>query len=154
MKLRSILFWFLLIYFGFLFFTGLMMNTAVLAEDLPPRPTTVPTSTAIPPPLSPTAAGFIQLQATTASHTANQWTRIQWQHPETEEWIFVEGWQGKFDETQQVTWYVAPENIGATADFRWLVYENEEQDTLLALSIPFSLPQYDRETVTVEVSWE
>ncbi|MCP4418505.1 MAG: hypothetical protein GY805_17950 [Chloroflexi bacterium] len=110
------------------------------------RPTPLPTA------VSSDPGGLIVLQADSTQLTQGMWTRIEWQDPNTLLWHEVEGWQGEFDGDNRVTWYVAPENFNETP-FRWRVYSDQSQSTLIVTSEPFDLPNGRWQDVVVNVEW-
>jgi hypothetical protein len=114
----------------------LMFITAVHSQDLPPRPTATPT-----PMLEAQPVGArIQLTMSSAAPlTAGTWTAVQWQDPHTGDWHFVDGWQGHPNNSQQVTWWVAPADLGS-GPFRWLVFADASQTLLLHTTDSFDLP--------------
>lgn len=133
-------------------FSTTMTPSAVAAQDLPPRPTVVPTATTQPAvvPDSAFVGGTIRLSlADETMPTAGLWTAIQWQDA-NDGWHTVEGWQGAFDPLGVVIWWVAPRDLG-TGPFRWQLFTAEDGD-LLANSDPFTLPASTAQMVLVEVS--
>ena len=127
-----------------------LSTSPVAAGTLPPRPETpAPPSPAPPPP--PVQGGVIVLQQTgEALFPAGAWTVVQWQTA-LGTWADVEGWQGSFNNRNQVIWWVAPGNLGE-GSFRWLVYASEARTELLATSEKFDLPGKTGEVVTVPIS--
>ena len=125
---------------------AIMTNPVGSAMALPERPTPETPRTT-----EQVQAGFIQLEMAATAETAHLWTRVEWQDPNTSEWHLVDGWQGEFDSHNKVTWYVSPEDFGAAASFRWLVYTNENQESLLMTSDSFRLPTRAGDTVTTTI---
>jgi len=132
-----------------------------VAADLPPRPPT-------PTPSSPATSGGPEVTASVALRAAfpddwpwaevgwqDVWTRVEWQDPEGE-WHAVAGWQGTLDAVSMddgtvighKTWWVDEADLG-TGPFRWVVLDQEE--TVLGMSEPFSLPALRKGTTAVEV---
>ncbi len=146
--------------------------------DLPPRPVTAtptlrptiappsnPTATAVPP-SAPTATpvpdpddgsvnsrenvsgGFIQLLVNDAA--VGMWTEIQWLAGDGN-WYTVDGWRGHTMADRGVYWYVSEAHLGATAWFRWQVFDSEG-GVLLVTSDAFKLPGAAMETVAISVT--
>jgi hypothetical protein len=120
---------------------------------LPPRPTIEPIAepTAAPLPPGPKlVGGWIQVRVANGS---GQWTVVQWQDS-AGNWNNVEGWRGAFDTVVNgvgtKTWWIEQPLFGAP-NFRWVVYEPGSGE-VLGQSQPFSMPQENRQTVTVEIS--
>lgn len=114
---------------------------------LPPRPTPMPPSAALP------AGGAIvlQVQGDLAAWPA-LWTLVEWQD-EQGAWHPVEGWIGPLDTVTatggEKGWGVPPDYFGQ-GPFRWAVYQQQGGDRL-AESAVFSLPGQSGETTTVTV---
>jgi hypothetical protein len=132
--------------------------TSAAPANLPPRPTSKPT-TAAPPSTQPLVGGFIELQLQPSQEDVwavfpwqGLWTIIQWQDA-FGDWHGVEGWRGALDEIKDGVgtklWWVAEADL-RKGPFRWVVYENPGGD-LLATSESFYLPGATGERVTVEV---
>jgi hypothetical protein len=115
----------------------------------PPRPTPSPPAPTSEPITLP-SGGQIVLHADVADATAGLWTLMQWQDPYTGEWHDVAGWRGHFNADGQVNWWVGAEDLG-DGPFRWLVYNDETETSLLATSEPFMLPTNAGEMVTVAI---
>lgn len=127
----------------------LAVNTARLSastDDLPPRPTTVPTATPEPPRRVPTG-GSIRL--TTDGPTDALWTAVQWQDG-TGDWHPVTGWQGPFGPYGFVGWWFSPRDLG-TGPFRWQILDGLEGD-VLAVSDAFNLPDHREATLWIHVT--
>ncbi|MCO5188677.1 MAG: hypothetical protein M9918_10840 [Anaerolineae bacterium] len=127
---------------------ALVMTTVAASTDqsLPPRPPTATPSAASP--ASSTMGQFIELHLDPPLQSL--WTEVQWLHPETHEWLPVDGWRGSPTTEDIVLWYVGEENLGR-GPFRWLVYDSEG-GSVLATSTTFYLPASIGQTVVVEVS--
>ncbi len=128
---------------GLLIAGAVMMQAPEAAQALPPRPTPAPPSAAN----SDIPGGFILLSIDEDIHAA--WTAVEWQDNDGD-WHLVDGWRGSPDANSQVRWYVGHEHLGS-GPFRWLLYDAPDGD-LLATSETFTLPEYPRQTVEVEVS--
>ncbi|HSM57097.1 MAG TPA: hypothetical protein VK879_13170 [Candidatus Sulfomarinibacteraceae bacterium] len=117
------------------------------AGELPPRPET-------PTPPSPTddveGAPIILLPDDADAIPPGAWTVVQWQTA-LDDWADVDGWQGHFERASYVQWWVGPEHFGESP-FRWLVYDGEDRDTLLATSDEFTLPEHRHHTVIVPIT--
>ena len=121
-----------------------------------PTPPRSPTNTPVPPTTTPEPmptvipksekGAYIELYIQSLS--VEPWTIVQWQDAHGE-WHDVEGWQGTLDDSEEKRWWVAPKDF-STGPFRWLVYENA-QENLLATSEPFYLPSYADEVIKIEV---
>ena len=109
--------------------------------DLPPRPTAVPSN-------SDTVNGA-QIKLVVGEVIGGEWTAVQWQNPNTDEWITVEGWQGTLEANGTQIWWVGSEQFGR-GPFRWQLFE-EEDGTLLETSEAFTMPTQNREIVTVNI---
>ena len=124
------------------------MWLAAPREDLPPRPDPPagPTATAV-----PQEGGVIILQPDTAEPVSpDWWIEVEWQNGQGE-WFKVDGWRGTFNPDGRVVWWVGPEHLGQ-GPFRWLVYAAVGDETPLAISPSFYLPEKAGETVLVTVS--
>ena len=121
-------------------------DVANAENDLPVRPTPIPSATSSDP------GGLIVLQASSSQLTQSMWTRIEWQDPNTQLWHEVEGWQGEFDGNNRVTWYVASDNFDEQP-FRWKVYSDASQTELIAMSESFNLPNNSWQETVVNVAW-
>lgn len=109
----------------------------VLAEDLPPRPTAVPTAAPEAPAPAPQVqepVAYIELQA--AGLPAEARSVVQWQGPDGA-WYDVDGWQQSLGPVGSVRWAVYPRDFGS-GPFRWAVTGGD--GVLLAVSAPFQLP--------------
>lgn len=138
----------LLVVLGFLALAAFSLAAApASAGDLPPRPET-PT----PPPPSTDVEGapLILLPDDVETIPPGAWTVVQWQTA-LGDWADVQSWQGQFNDDGYVQWWVGPENFGESP-FRWLVYDGEDRDTLLATSDDFTLPEYNYHTVIVPIT--
>ena len=124
------------------------------ANDLPPRPTPVPT--AVPPVEIVSAHSGEQIRL----HLENDvdeipgelWTAVEWQDPNTGDWHVVEGWRGTLDTPTTQTWWVGSDQFG-DGPFRWQLYANEDGE-LLATSESFDLPTRAGLMVVVNVTLE
>jgi hypothetical protein len=149
----------------------LMLTQVALA--LPPRPEPEPPPQPEPPqpePPKPAAKpapieGYIELCVHFPKtwpwdevHWQELWTIVQWQG-EWGIWHQVEGWQGTLDYVEvgedgnvvgKKVWWVKKADFGS-GPFRWAIYQGEDGD-LLAASDAFDLPDFDGETVVVEIT--
>ena len=121
------------------------------ADDLPPRPTAVPTATPAPDDGDAGSLPYgatITLRVTDAPATA--WTIVQWQDA-LGGWHDVDGWRGRLDDGDgdEKIWWVAPKDF-ATGPFRWQVYAQRD-GALVASSDSFTLPAHTGATLLVEV---
>ena len=117
-------------------------------EDLPPRPTEVPTTAPASPSQGNFSGGLIVLTAPiTQTATADYWTVVEWKDTEGS-WNMVTGWQGEFDGDGNVTWWVAPDNLGEE-NFRWVVYDSADMEETVFTSETFSLPDNSGSTVII-----
>lgn len=121
-----------------------LMGLAVLAfaqaptAELPPRP---PTAT-------PTLGAQIALAPPAGMAVSPWWwSVVQWQDDHGQ-WHNVDGWQGTFDPTGRVVWWVGPEHLGS-GPFRWVVYETAERLHEVGRSEPFHLPGQHLATLEV-----
>ena len=121
--------------------TFLYHKPSLVRAELPPRPTTVPTPAS-------TSGTYIQLIVGDA--IGNEWTTVQWQHPNTGIWHEVDGWQGTLDENMSQTWWLGSEHFGSGL-FRWRVYD-EEQGNLLITSDSFSMPKSSTQRLQMTVT--
>lgn len=122
---------------------------ATTPQDLPPRPTPAPNPTPVPTvrPSQPKGA-LIQLTIDSATPLAAQtWTAVQWQDP-LGDWYLVDGWQGNPDNKQQVTWWVAPADLGS-GPFRWLIFADDTQNNLLHSTDSFTLPAHSNQDMQI-----
>lgn len=97
-------------------------------------------------PASPPAGGAITLYAHPVQ--PELWTVVQWQDAQGG-WHDVEGWQGPFNQENQVVWWVAPAGLGK-GPFRWTVYQSQGGQ-LLAISDSFYLPDSADTAVRIEL---
>lgn len=141
------------------FFTVVLMgmaskdkNTAVSIQSTPIRPTPLPTPTTTATPVS-IPGGWLVLQVEETAVTDELWTRVEWQDSTTGLWHQVDGWKGHFHNSNQISWYVAPDNFNE-GPFRWKIYTDESESTLIATSDTFSLPNERWHKVIIEVSLE
>jgi hypothetical protein len=116
-----------------------LIASPVLA--LPPRPTPVPTLSAV------SQGAYIQLHVSTT--WPDLWTQIQWQD-NLHNWHTVEGWQGRLDTSHTQTWWVAPANFGE-GHFRWVI-RRDQNGPVLAQSQPFTLPTTTRQVVKIDLT--
>lgn len=116
-----------------------MRPAAPTYAALPPRPTAVPVVT----------VNGAQIKLTVADAVGNEWTAVQWQDPNSGDWITVEGWQGTLETDGSQIWWVGSEQFGK-GPFRWLLFD-EEGGTLLDTSESFTLPSQNREIITVTI---
>jgi hypothetical protein len=83
---------------------------------------------------------------------ASLWAEVEWQD-DAGAWHAVSGWQGPLtaaaDGQGEVTWYLGAAELGA-GPFRWSLYDGQG-GARLASSSPFSLPETEGSTVTVEM---
>ncbi len=105
---------------------------------LPVRPTAVPV-------INPGALITLELDSTYNGY----WTQVQWQNPTTEEWFDVDGWRGHVDQSGNVTWWVAPSDLGS-GPFRWQVFTNEGDASPVMTSDNFNLPTARSLTVSID----
>jgi hypothetical protein len=125
---------------------GLAVFGASTVTALPPRPTPIPTATAMPGPSLSTGA-TIRLRVEGA--TADMWTMVEWQDA-AGNWHRVEGWQGMLEADHTKTWWVAASDFGR-GPFRWVVadrYGSEAQ----GISAAFNLPGRPREVVEITMT--
>jgi hypothetical protein len=92
--------------------------------------------------------GFICLQL--SGGKPGLWTEVQWLAGDGN-WYNVDGWRGNVLPDNSVVWYVGVENIGATAWFRWSIFDREGGQ-LLATSDAFKLPGATMQTITVPLA--
>ena len=138
------------IYLIFLITLLVSLSSLVLpvVAGLPPRPTPIPPTvekTSVPP-----QGGFISLTAVSDAPTTSLWTTVQWQDAQ-KNWHDVEGWRGSFDQENNVTWWVAPADLGK-GPFRWLAHETEDSPTVIAISDTFTLPTMVQQTTAVSIT--
>ncbi|MCB8966751.1 MAG: hypothetical protein R3E31_29535 [Chloroflexota bacterium] len=143
-----------------LFFSSLTF--ASFNGNLPDRPPTAtpvaspvpgeePTATPIPQVVQENvhvAGGFIHLQVDGGK--TNMWTEVQWLAGDGN-WYTVDGWRGNVLPDNSVVWYVGTDQIGATAWFRWNLFDYEGGQ-LLATSDAFKLPGATMQTITVPLA--
>jgi len=115
---------------------------------LPPRPTPMPPSAALP------AGGAIvlQVQGDLAAWPA-LWTLVEWED-EQGAWHPVEGWVGPLDTVTatggEKGWGIPPEHFGQ-GPFRWVIYTRQGGDRLVQ-SAAFLLPGQPGETTVVTMA--
>ena len=108
------------------------------AAELPPRP---PTATPV------LGAQIILALPDAATASPAWWTVVQWQD-DNGRLHDVTGWQGAFDATGRVVWWVGPEHLG-TGPFRWVIYESVDRAREVARSEPFHLPKRNLEQLEI-----
>ena len=131
----------------FLFFVSIpTFAWGTVSNDIPPRPTLMPTpATQIPPELEQqTIVSSIILISD--GEVEGLQTAVEWQD-EYENWNVVEGWQAPFNEYKQVAWAVAAVDYGK-GPFRWVVSQN---DVMIESSSAFYLPSSSNEVVATHV---
>ena len=117
-------------------------GAAISSGTLPTRP---PTATPLPP-----SGGLIVLSPQATRVVSNTlWTVVQWQDAQAD-WHNVEGWQGNFNESLEVVWWVAPEDLGK-GPFRWVVYEQQSSSEIVGVSESFNLPSNNKAILEIEV---
>lgn len=125
---------------------GLAVFGASTVTALPPRPTPIPTATAMPGPSLSTGA-TIRLRVEGAS--ADMWTMVEWQDA-VGGWHLVEGWQGTLETDRTKSWWVASADFGR-GPFRWVVADRRGGEAR-GVSSAFSLPISNRQIVEVALT--
>ena len=118
---------------------SLMQPATPVRAELPPRPTAVPSN----------VVNGAQIKLVVAEVTGGEWTTIQWQNPNTKQWITVDGWQGTLETNGIQIWWVGSEQFGR-GPFRWLLFV-EKDGNLLDTSAEFTMPTHNQEIVTVNI---
>ncbi len=129
----------------------MLLPAAKPAQALPPRP--VPTPTMIPTPVPSHGVqkgAYIEMDRQDDFHAPDLWSVVQWLDGEGH-WHDVMGWRGYVDRGGS-RWWVANDDFD-TGPFRWLLYDNPEEHTLLSISENFQLPTYEDQVIMVNV-WE
>jgi hypothetical protein len=76
---------------------------------------------------------------------------VQWQDI-TGAWNDVDGWRGAISNGKTI-WWVEEKDWGA-GPFRWVVYQQEQKEqTIVAISEPFSLPARQGEIKQIPLKW-
>ena len=140
MNSSSRLFLVLCLLVGLSLVAAVMSQPTAVADNLPPRPTLVPTVA----PSTPVIGGAIHLRVN--GPTAGLWTVVQWQDG-LGGWHDVTGWRGEFVPQGYVHWWVAPPDL-ATGPFRWQIFTAEDGD-MAAVSAPFYLPETNGQTLVI-----
>ena len=123
-----------------LLLTGFTNGSQLKPELLPPRPK---------PPKTAVTGGWISLTISGHDHPMSLWTTVQWQN-EHGAWITVDGWRGSPNESATVEWFVGSELLGDDTEFRWNVYDGEDE-TWLATSDSFTMPEMAQMLTEVSV---
>jgi len=125
----------------------------VPGDNLPPRPTAVPTAPPVEIVSAPNGEQIqLHLENDVDEIPANLWTGVEWQDPNTGDWYAVDGWHGTLNTPTTQTWWVGSGQYG-DGPFRWQLYASEGGE-LLETSDSFNLPERAGLMVVVNVTLE